>query len=307
VKPGHLISVPGAYPNVPAADYHGREICDSPSIGSSGLKLIDWTCPAKYWAQCPQNPRRVMRKDTRPFRIGRGLHDLLLVDGAVPNDYHLVPDGFVSTHTTKWDGYIPAWREATAAGKTVLSVGEFKLIQAMAEAVSSDPLAKALITAGTPEMTLCARDPNTGVWMRARPDVLPDVMEIIPDVKTAIDASADAYEREASNNGYFLSAAHYMDVIGELYPEGADKRRFVLITVEKTYPHLVTIDHLDNDDLNQARMVNRSALNKFAHGVKTGEWPGYTTPEHPIRQLHMSAAHRARINQRVELGELSYD
>lgn len=307
MKPFKLISEPGAYPGIPGDVYHGREICDSPSISSGGLKLIDARSPAHFWAQCPQNPRRIERADTRPMRLGRGLHDLLLVDGAVPADYHLVPDFFNPLHTRVCAEYIPAWRDAVAAGKTILTTSEFKRIQAMAESVSKDALANALLTAGTAEMTLAARDPKTGVWMRARPDVLPDVMEIIPDVKSAIDASQSAYERAASSNGYFQSAAHYLDVLEQLYPEGAEARRFVLVTVESTYPHIVSIDHLDNDDINQARMLNRAALDKFAHGVRTGEWPAYTTPERPIRPLHMSAALRASINQRVELGELSYD
>lgn len=301
-----LISTPGAYPGIDGHLYHDAEICDSPSVSSSGLKLIDAKSPAHFWAQCPQNPRRRVRTDTRPLRVGRGLHDLLLVDGAIPDSYHLVPDFFNPSHTNICGEYIPAWREARDAGKTILTVGEFKNIQAMAEAVSKDPLANALLTAGTPEMTLAARDEKTGVWMRARPDVLPEVMEIIPDVKSAIDAAQDPYERAASSNGYFQSAAHYLDVLETLYPEGADRRRFVLITVEKFYPHIVTIDHLDNDDINQARMLNRRALNLFAHGVKTGEWPGYTAPG-AIRALHMSSSLRARINQMVELGQLSYD
>lgn len=307
MKPAALITAPGAYPDIPAEAYHGREICDSPSISSSGLKLIDAKSPAHFWAQCAQNPRRVVRADSRPLRVGRALHDLLLVAGAVPANYHLVPDGFNASHSNKWADQLPAWREAVSEGKTVLSVSDFRSIQSMAEAVSKDELASALLTAGTPEMTLCAKDPKTGVWMRARPDVLPDVMDIIPDVKTAVDASQDAYERAASNNGYFQSAAHYMDVIEELYGPAAKPRRFVLITIEKAAPYLVTIDHLDNDDLNQARMLNRAALDKFAHGVRTGEWPGYTTPERPIRPLHMTAALRAQINRRVELGELSYE
>lgn len=300
-----LITEPGAYPGIDGERYHAEEICDGPSISSSGIKLITRRSPAHFWAQSPHNPRRVVRKDTRPFRIGRGLHDLLLVQGALPANYHLVPDGFNASHTNKWSDSLPAWREAREAGKTILSVGEFRTIQAMAESVSKHELANALLTAGTPEMTLAARDPKTGVWLRARPDVLPTVMEIIPDVKTAEDASLEAYERAATQNGYFQSAAHYIDVIDLVYGEA--KRRFVLVTVEKHLPHCVVIDHLDDDDLNQARMLNRKAIDQFADCTRTGNWYGYTPPEKPIRALHMAAFQRTVIAKMIERGELSYD
>ena len=154
-------------------------------------------------------------------------------------------------------------------------------------------------------MFLAAKDPKTGVWLRARPDVLPTTMEIIPDVKTAVDASADVYERAATRFGYFESAAFYLDVIAAIYGEA--KRRFVLITIEKSGPYEVVIDHLDDIDIDFARMRNRKAINQFADCLKTGEWHGYTPPGKPIRQLLMTNFERSLINQAIERGELSYD
>lgn len=299
-----LITEPGAYPDIDGELYHQTELCPEPSTSSTGLKILDTKSPAHFWAQHPANPNKVTRPDKRHFRIGRALHDLLLVNGSIPANYHLVPDGFNPAHTRVWAEYIKPYREAVANGMTVLETGEFKTIQRMAEAVSKDELANALLTAGTPEMTLAARDPLTGVWMRAKPDVLPTAMEIVPDVKTAIDASPEVYENAASRNGVFQSAAHYLDLIDLVFGEA--KRRFVLITVEKTYPHCVVIDHLDDGDINEARMLNRRALNIFDRCLKTGVWPGYTTAEKPIRQLQMSRPMRARINRMVEMGELSY-
>ena len=300
-----LISEPGAYPGIDGHLYHAEEICDAPSISSSGIKLISSRSPAHFWAQSPHNPARVPSKDKRHFRVGRALHDLLLVEGAVPADYFIVPEGFVATHTNKWADTLPAYREAVEAGKTVLTVGEFRTVQAMAESVSKHELANALLTAGQAEVTLAARDPKTGVWLRARPDVLPDVMEIIPDVKTAIDASLETYERAATGNGYFQSAAHYIDVINLIY--GEQPRRWVLVTVEKSPPYCVVIDHLDDDDLEQARMLNRRAINQFADCTATGNWYGYTPPDKPIRALHMAGYQRTVIAQMIERGELSYD
>lgn len=299
-----IISKPGAYADISAEDYHGREICDAPSVSSSGLKLITSKSPRHYWAQSSMNPNRPARKVKAHFNVGHALHDLVLLQDRFSQHYHITPNGFNDAHTRKWEEEIDARDYAVQKGKQVITRAQFDLANAMAESISNDPLAGALLTAGTPEMTLAAKDPETGVWMRARPDVLPDTMEIIPDLKTAVDASLDVYERAATRFGYFQSAAHYLDVIEALY--GPAKRRFVLITVEKEYPYVVTIDHLDDADIDFARLRNRHALNRFAECLKSGEWPAYTSAERPIRPLQMANYERTLINQAIDRGELSY-
>lgn len=298
-----LITEPGAYPDIAAEAYHGDEICDAPSISSSGLKLINAKSLRHYWYQSNLNPDRPARVQKSHFSVGHALHDVLLLDGRFGKHYHILPDGFDPRATREWADAIEARDYALRKGKTILSKAEADTVLYMAEAVSQDELAKALITAGEPEMTLAAKDPETGVWLRARPDVLPHTMEIIPDIKTAVNAAMEPYERAATKFGYFQSAAHYIDVIDLIY--GYRKRRFVLITVEKTPPYCVVIDHLDDTDIDMARLRNRAALNKFAEALKTGEWPGYTRPGE-VRQLLMANYERALINQAIDRGELSY-
>jgi hypothetical protein len=299
-----IISEPGAYPDIQAEDYHDREICDAPSISSSGLKLITAKSPRHYWAQSKMNPDRPARKVKPHFNVGHALHDLVLLNDRFKQHYHITPPGFNDSHTRKWEEEIEARDYAVRKGKQVITTGQFEMAHAMAESIAQDELAGALLTAGTPEMTLAAKDEETGVWIRARPDILPHTMEIIPDLKTAADASLDVYERAATRFGYFQSAAHYLDVIDALYGEA--KRRFVLITVEKEYPYVVTIDHLDDVDIDFARLRNRHALNRFAECLKSGHWPAYTSPERPIRPLQMANYERSLINQAIERGELSY-
>lgn len=300
-----IITEPGAYPGISAEDYHGCEICDAPSISSTGLKLINAKSLYHYWWQSSMNPNRPVRAEKAHFSIGSALHDLLLLDGRFANHYHILPADYDPRATKEQAEAIQAANYARGKGKTILTRKQADLAMAMAESVSRHELACALITAGETEMTLAAKDPETGVWLRARPDILPTTMEIIPDIKTAEDGALEPYERAATKWGYFQSAAHYMDVIDLLY--GYQKRRFVLITVEKSPPYVVVIDHLDDEDINLARLRNRASLNKFAQAVRTGKWPAYTSPENPIRQLLMANHERALINQMIDRGELSYN
>lgn len=301
------ITEPGAYADIPAEDYHGVEICDSPSISASGLKLIEDKSPLHYWERSPLNPNRRPRPSKPHFALGHLLHDILLYGGALPAEYHIVPDGFVRAHTNKWADEIEPYDEAVRDGLNILTESQFEMGRAMAESVDRHELAGALLSAGEPEMTLAAKDPKTGVWMRARPDVLPTTMEIIPDVKTAADASPEAFENAATRFGYFQAAAHYLDVIDLLYGEPAEKRRFVLIVIEKQPPHPVTIYHLDDGDIHYGRMLNRRSLNLFARCLQTNEWHGYSPPDRPILPLMMAPFARRRIDLRVESGDLSYD
>jgi len=299
-----LITKPGAYDGISNEDYHGTEICPAPSISSSGLKLINARSPLHYWLQSPMNPQRTARKQKPHFNLGAALHDILLLgDGRFQKQYFVLPEGF-DPRATKWADYVEARDYAIKKGRFVLSKEQFDTMQAMAEAVSRHELAGALLTAGTPEMTLAAVDPETGCWLRARPDNLPFNMEIIPDIKTAADASLDVYERAATRFGYFMSAAHYLDVIDLIYGEA--KRSFVLITIEKDPPYVVTIDELDAVDIDMARLRNRAALNRFAECLKTGVWHAYNPPGKPIRLLQMTNFERAMINQAIDRGELSY-
>ena len=301
-----LITEPGAYPDIDGDLYHSVEICDAPSISSTGLKLIEEKSCAHYWHQSPLNPRRPVQEQKTHFNVGKGVHDLLLLQDLFPKRYLILPEGY--------DGRLAKWRdakderaEAMRSGVPVLTAEQARLVYAMAEQVEKDELAKALIVSGIPEMTLAAKDPETGVWIRSKPDILPDTTDIIPDVKTAISAHPDAFEKAATRLGYFQSAAHYMDIIDLLYGPAGGKRRFVLIVVESAPPHLVQIYHLDDEDIQAGRMLNRSALNKFARCLRTGVWPGYSTPESPILPLQMSPWAKAQINRRVDAGELSWE
>jgi hypothetical protein len=301
-----LITEPGAYADIDGDRYHAVEICSSPSISSTGLKTIENETPFHYWYGSPLNPNRPVREQKSHFNIGKGVHDLLLLHGLFPKNYHILPEGY-DGRLKRWAGAKEEREAALESDIPVLTFPQYRMIEAMAEQVQKDELAKALLISGTPEMTVIAKDPATGVFMRARPDVLPETMDILPDIKTTISAHPEAFEKQSTNLGYFQSAAHYIDCVDLVFGEPERKRRFVLIAVEKEPPHLVQIYQLDDEDIQMGRMLNRRALNIFAECLKSGVWPAYSRPENPVLHLHMSRWKHAQINQRVDSGELSWE
>ena len=301
-----LISEPGAYPDIDGERYHAVEICTSPSISSTGLKTIENETAFHYWYQSPLNRNRPKREQKPHFNIGKGVHDLLLLHGLFPKNYHILPEGY-DGRLVKWRGAKEDRQAAEAKDIPVLTFPQYRMINEMAEQVEKNELAKALLISGTPEITVIAKDPETGVMMRARPDVLPDTMDILPDIKTTISAHPEAFEKQSTNLGYFQSAAHYIDCVDLVFGEPTKKRRFVLIAVEKEPPHLVQIYQLDDEAIQMGRMLNRRSLNTFAECLRSGVWPAYSRPENPVLHLSMSRWKHAQINQRVDSGELSWE
>jgi hypothetical protein len=295
------IDKPGIYDSIPAEDYHGREICDAPSISSSGLKTIIEQSPLHYWWNSPLNPDRPREKQSAHFNVGKAAHDILLLTERWSDRYYVLPDNFNARATKEQAGLHAERAEALEAGLTVLKWEEAQLAEAMADAIRANKFAMAALSNGLPEQTLCWKDDATGVWLRARPDYLPNKRLFIPDLKTAADASPDVFRRAMATYGYHQSAALYCDGIEAVF--GDKPASFFFIVVEKAAPYCVALYELPQDDIHRGRMLNRKAIDAFARCLSTGKWPGYADDVTP---LPLPAWEQRQIDQAAEAGELSY-
>ena len=111
----------------------------------------------------------------------------------------------------------------------------------MTEAVLAHPEARSLLEqdGNDREVSMFAKDPETGVEMRARFDLYAD---IAADLKTARDASPKGFARAAAQHGYDVQEGWYRDVRKLLTGELG---RFRFIVVESTAPYLVGVYELD--------------------------------------------------------------
>jgi hypothetical protein len=265
------IDTPGIY-DVPFSVYHGKEICVGPSISSSGLRKIT-ECPLKYWWNSPLNPNRPPESNETHFAIGKAAHDLILDGTGWPDRYHVLPEGFTRAGTKKWADAIAEADAAEAEGKTVLKHSDHATVVAMAEAIKKHPINRAL-SRGKAEATIVWQDEQTGVWLRCRPDFLPDDRRFIPDLKTTTDASPTAFEKSVANFGYHQQAALYLDGLAAVFGED-ESREFYFIAQEKEPPYIVQPYQLDAESIAWGRRANRVAINKFAWCVKNNRWPSY--------------------------------
>lgn len=261
------IVAPGVY-DIPADLYH-QDPVPGGSLSSTGArKLLSPSCPAlfKYERDHGQPYKKV-------FDYGSTVHKLVL--GSGPELVDMGPGRWDTTETkTKL-------AEIRQRGAIPLKSAEYAEAEAMASAVREHPVAAALFNpvGGRPEQSLFAQDPQTGVWLRARPDWLPDAHGgrlICPDFKTTKSADPESLRKDVHNFGYFQQAAFYLDVIKLLGLHGDIEPAFVFVAQEKTPPYLVTVFELDVIALRIGRDLNRKAIDLYAECVRTGHWPSYS-------------------------------
>jgi hypothetical protein len=263
------ITEPWIYSGVPMDIYHGANLCDGPSVSSSGLRKLSNQSPAHYWCESPYNPGRIEREETGALTLGRAAHHLLLGEDDFNTLYIVRPD--------KWDSWrtdaAKAWKQdQEAAGRTVLLPGQLDVIRGMARSLAAHPLIDAGILNGAIEQTIVWKCKDTGVWLKARPDAIPNDAGDFADLKTTTSVQTADLARTIAEYGYQMQAA--MISAGWHAITGNDVESFSFVFVEKAPPYCVRIVTLRDDDLARGERQNFVATKMFAECMKTGIWPG---------------------------------
>jgi hypothetical protein len=304
-----LITTAGAYADIDTSDYHRNpNLLPGPSLSSSGAKTLLGKSPFHFWYDSPLNPNRPPEADKPHFNVGKAAHDLVLLSDRWPDHYYVLPEGFSRAASKKFALAIEEADEALASGLTVLTHNEAETVKAVAMAISRNSLAVATLTNGVSEETLVWQDPQTGVWLRARPDFRPnsilekrDVM-VVSDLKfvAATNATPDGFAKAIHNFGYHQTAAFYADGIKAVY--GHYPTHWVHVAVEKEAPHCVALYELPGEDIERGRLLNRRAINLFADCLEKDRWPGFA--DDPI-QVGLPIWSRMRIDD-FDTAELAY-
>lgn len=264
------ISGPGVYPGMPAAQYRGdpAPAKDGGSLSRSGAsRLVPPSTPAAFdeW-------RRGGDTETSDaLNFGQAAHTHVLSEGAA----------IVVVDAADWRTKdARAERDAAvAAGRIAILPKHRAVVEAMAAKLREHPIASQLLapSTGDPEVSLFWRHPRTERWCRARPDFLRHTgigrRYVIPDYKTAADASAEAFGKSAADYGYHQQHPWYVDGVKAL---GIDPDPvFLFIVQEKRRPYLVNVIELDEDAVEVGRRLNDIAVTRFHNCTTAGIWPGY--------------------------------
>lgn len=290
------ISTPGFLDALPSAEYHG-DICIGPSLSHSGVHPLVDECPAIFWQDSYFNPNREQEQRTT-FDIGTAAHLITLEPEQRAGRVVLI-----NTKDYRTDAAQVARNNAYASNLTPLLPQQVATIDAMHDALMSDPVAATAFTAGVPERSYFAKDPFTGVWLKCRPDY--DREETLIDFKTTTDASPQAFARRGGDLGYWSQAVWYSDVV-EL-AVGRQIKEFWFVCQSTKPPYLVSVNKYGINDLYWGRLVNRHAINLFAKCLAAGKWPGYRDPRTPDTDgahiVEIPSYVKFRLQMRDQLGE----
>ncbi len=290
------ISAPGVY-DMPLELYHS-DCCVGPSISSSGLRKVEDQSLAHFWADSYLNPDHEPFEPSKSMILGQAAHHLLLGEASFAEKFIVRPREFKDWRTDA----AKAWKaEQEAKGKTVLIPDQIDAIKGMSSSLHKHPLIRDGLLSGAVEQSMIWQDKQTGLWLKARPDVRAASGSVICDLKTTTDAGPGECERTMSNFGYHLQLALAgigMEVLFGVTPGNSD---YVFVFVETSAPYAVSVRPVDIQAIGFGRMQIRRALTKLAKAFETGEFPSY---ENDLSTLCLPAWRTKQLEEEVKQGLL---
>ena len=295
---GKVISKPGWYSGIPLEKYHSRGICVGPAVSSSNLRTLYRQSAAHMHAAWAENDKSEKAKPTRAMLLGSAAHHYLLGEDHFKQKYvpqPLIYNDKVTAKEKPWHNgadYCKAWTEKQVkAGRSVLTRAELQAILAMSKSLALEPIVDAGLLDGLVEHSGFVKDPETGLWLKIRPDVIPLYTGEYVDLKTASDVTTPALQSAIRSLGYHQQGALIWEVADLLHE---NFKAFLLMFVETDIPYCARTVPLTDDDLARGRRQNRAALRRIANCIHNDRWPG--PGDNDIRPLPLSNDERERID-----------
>ena len=298
---GEPINRAGIYRGVPADGYHGADLSVGPSISSSGLRTIFGQSPAHYWSASPYNPLRCLQEESEAMTLGRAAHHLLLGEADFGKKFTFRP---AEIQGEPWQGnkkVCKAWLAARAdEGISVLKPEWRERIVGMRDGLAAhpmiDPAGTVRLLDGHVEHSLAWQDQATGVWLKARPDVIPEGADDLADLKTISDITDDGIEKAIGTSNLHMQAA--LVRMGWRHILGREMASFSLVFVESKAPYICRIFTFRPEDLDLGEQQVRLALETFAKCMSSGHWFGPGGDQRDAAYISLKPYYKARIERR---------
>lgn len=225
-------------------------------------------------------------KPTDAMKFGTAFHAYLLGTSDVVS----LPEGESSRSKDN-----QKWRAAQLeAGNIIVSYNDMQLLKRMKEGIEQTSLMPEypdymeIIEQGTKEQCIEWKDRQTGLMLKAKPDLIPAGTDYLVDLKTAQKADAESFAKEVINYGYHIQTVFYRAAVAACKPDAFDRGSKAPSTMqfwvfEKTdacdwQPFSISDD---NPITNLAATSIRQALLGIALMVKKAKEEGYAenTPD----------------------------
>lgn len=254
------IPAPEVIDDLPDIAYHS----DRTSLSSSGARLLLPPSTPEKFRYAMDHPRPPKRE----YDFGHVAHRLILGAGS---EIAIVDADSWRTNAAKAQA-----DEARAANKVPVLAHVYTEAEAMAARVTEHPVAGSLLAEGRAEASVYATDPMTGTRLRARPDWMTNLRSgrlALVDYKTTTNAAPTVFAKSVGSYGYDMQADWYRRVCA--LASLGDDSAWLFIAQEKTAPYAVSVNELTGDDIRNAGLLNRRAIDTFARCTDTNHWPGW--------------------------------
>lgn len=275
---GEKITSPGIY-EMPLA-WHHADCCDGPSVTSTNLRKMEMETPQHMFDTWSGNPerdpdtgRKLLEADY--FRFGRAAHLKVLEPGLYKNNIAVRPDIWDSWRSKDAKGWLA---EMNAMHMTVLTPDEEERVMGAVRAINAHQAFRDGILGGMVEASMVIRDKRTGIWIKSRPDSIPN-QAIITDLKFMDDVSPRSVDRSIRTLGYDMQLALAGITFFALTTITIDT--MFLLAVESKRPHAIHVAMLSTGAVYWARVRIRRALDRIAKCLQDNYWPAYEADGQP--------------------------
>lgn len=273
------------YPSLSNEEYH-----DNAAISRSGILMFSQS-PYKFWAHY-LNPLRPPKKSTPAMEFGTAFHTFILEPNEFDKRYILEPEYLKSpprvllknvgrpgyeaykAEKAKIDFINERTQEnflESSESKVVLTRNDYELLLAMQSSITTIEGVKQLIEGALYEHSFIWEDKESGLMLKARPDILHANM--IVDLKTIANASTSYYRSVMTNEMYHIQGAIIQDGIREV--QGRDIPNVINICCEKDYPYQIGVKIIGEKSLDIGRTQYKNILMEMKKCFDTDVWPSY--------------------------------
>lgn len=226
----------------------------APALSSSDLKQV-LRSPAHYIAY-----KANRMPETKAQRFGSLAHKAILEPAffrplVAPKVYRRTKEGKAA-----WEQFL-----AAAVDVDVVDADELLDIEGMVAAVKESPEAQKLLKTGVAEISAYAS--YGSVDLRCRPDWRCDSRRLLVNLKTAEDASPDAFVRQVANYKYHVQAAVEMYIAASIWQVPPTDLQYRWLVVEKEPPYAVSIFSPDAHMMATGFSLISRAVNLFHDAV----------------------------------------
>lgn len=212
------------------------------------------------------------REDTQALKIGRAIHAAVLTPTAYKRNWVIIPSD-IDRRTKAGKEEYALFMEVNK-NKETLSADEAETVRSIAKAVRKSKAVIDLLKGTRREKPLFWTN-DKGILCKCRVDAMRDGIMI--DLKTATDASTEAFTREALKYGYDVQAAHYIE--GYEHTQNGKTPKWYFIVVEKVEPYAVNILKAGYDFIDHGIIRRNQLLQTLTECTQANEYPDYGTNE----------------------------